>query len=148
MRRIDRWAPLKMVTRFWLKVYARGDCWEWRGFRNSDGYGQFTLGEDRLQAHRIAFTEAYGSIPGGLQIDHLCQHPWCVRPSHLDAVVQRTNILRGNNNAAARHARQTACINGHPFNEENTWRPRDGSRRYCKVCLREAQRRYRRKKVA
>jgi len=46
-------------------------------------------------AHRLAYERAKGSIPAGLQIDHLCRVRECVNPDHLEAVSQRENIRRG-----------------------------------------------------
>lgn len=112
-------------------------CWEWTGSRNTDGYGQFS----RSSAHRFAYASFVGMLPRGRdwQIDHLCRNRGCVNPDHLELVEQRTNILRGVG-FAARNAAKTHCVNGHPFNVANTYRPRHGSaRRVCRVCRRAAE---------
>src|SRR5437016_6229918 len=102
-------SPLRNIdTRFWLRVWPRGDCWEWRGCRTS-GYGKFNLGTSFISAHRWAFIVAKGEIPVGLVIDHRCNHPWCVRPSHLIATTNRENVLRGEGITAV-NARKTHCM--------------------------------------
>ena len=121
-------------TRFWLKVYPRGDCWEWRSTRRRDGYGVFAAWRQMWRAHRLAYLWAKGWIPPDRELDHLCNHPWCVRPSHLVAVSHRENTLRGNS-LAARRARQTHCKRGHPFDVTNTYiRPNRGGRT-CRTCF-------------
>lgn len=98
-----RWASyVPIERRFQYKVYQRGDCWEWRGGHMPSGYGFFTVrGSRKVMAHRYAYEMTKGKIPSHLEIDHICAHPWCVRPSHLEAVPQRVNArrawARGNN---------------------------------------------------
>lgn len=129
---------LTVPQRFRFKVYARGDCWEWRGCRGKNGYGRFGNGEGLIVfAHRYAYELAKGFLPATLVIDHLCRHPWCVKPSHLEAVTGTTNMLRGNG-WSGRHARTTHCPAGHPYNADNTYRSKLG-KRHCRVCDRTRQ---------
>lgn len=115
---------------FWLKVWPRGDCWEWRGTRfNKMGYGAFSIGGENVSAHRMAYEIAKGTIPGHLEIDHLCRHPWCVRPSHLEAVTPKVNLSRSMAISTVRE-KSTACPNGHAYTPENTMLVR-----CCKTCL-------------
>lgn len=127
---------LPYKTRFWLKVWPRGDCWEWRGGRNRAGYGFFYMGDDTgTLAHRQAYEMAKGTIPPGHQIDHLCRHKWCVKPSHLEAVSPRTNALRSDGLGAI-NAQKTHCPHGHPFKARTRGeksRP-EKLRRYCPIC--------------
>src|SRR6266550_4262564 len=99
---------------FAFKVYARGDCWEWRGSHDRYGYGWFVLGGEMLRAHRVAYLIAKGYLPPDLIPEHLCRHPWCVRPSHLEAATQRTNVIRGDS-PAGHHYRQQFCSRGHRY---------------------------------
>jgi hypothetical protein len=93
--RAQRW-PGDDVSRFWEKISANGaGCWEWLGGKNPDGYGRVRFGNRTESAHRVMFRLAFGTIPTGLQLDHLCRNPSCVNPYHLDPVTSRTNTLRG-----------------------------------------------------
>ncbi|MFJ4777405.1 HNH endonuclease signature motif containing protein [Streptomyces sp. NPDC088762] len=89
--------------------------------KHSGGYRTVKLetGQKRY-THRIMYEQAKGPIPEGLQIDHLCRNRACANPEHLEAVTQKENILRGTG-PSAQQARQTHCLNGHPFDEVNTY---------------------------
>lgn len=124
------------MERFWSKVEKTSGCWEWRAFRNARGYGQFGVGSLRdgtrrlVLAHRFAYEEERGPIPQGLELDHLCRNPACVRPDHLEPVPHAENVRRGSK------AQATHCVAGHAFSQDNTYRhPRTG-RRTCKECRR------------
>lgn len=133
--------PIPIEERFWTKVDVRGpdECWLWTAGRFTGGYGQVELGRRPWGAHRIAYELTVGPIPKGLQIDHLCRVILCVNPKHLEAVTPRVNTLRSDG-ITARHARQTHCWRGHPFDEENTYVYRGG--RTCRACRRINGRRH------
>lgn len=128
-------APL--AERFWAKV-DKGDgsgCWEWRGAKQPNGYGSFAVGHNRVKrAHRVAFELVVGPIHTGLEIDHLCRNPACVRPDHLEPVTKLENITRS---AMARH--RDVCRNGHRYTDENTYHY--GRQRFCRTCNRLSHRR-------
>ena len=123
--------------RFWLKVYPRGDCWEWRGYRSPDGYGRFLWEGKVRMASRMAYEFTVGPIPAGLTIDHLCRHPWCVRPSHLEVVTTYENFGK-----RGLHSRKRTCPCGRPYDLNRIWNKK-GKRRVCSVCEREYHRGWR-----
>lgn len=132
-------------ARFWAQVGPHDDlnsCWLWTGAmagRSPDRpYGCFTVkcldGAWRMiRTHRFAYEIAYGPIPKGLTIDHLCRNTLCVNPAHLEAVPNKVNVLRGNGRTAI-NARKTECIRGHAFDGANT-KVINGSRE-CRICMR------------
>lgn len=64
-------------------------CLLWTGCVNKDGYGRFRPGlrHTRLEyAHRYAWKEAYGDIPSGYTVDHMCKNRACVNLQHLRLV--------------------------------------------------------------
>lgn len=121
--------------RFARNVADASGCVLWVGDLNADGYGRFWDGEKKVLAHRWAWEQKRGAIPEGLTLDHLCRVRCCVNPEHLEPVTNAENIRRA-------YSVITHCLNGHPFDEENTYRPSHG-RRSCRACHRERERTYR-----
>ena len=124
-----------------IEIDSQTNCWNWIASKYPNGYGQFVHGLNGrfkgIGAHRYAYELLVGPIPEGLQIDHLCRNRACVNPSHMEAVTQRVNLLRGET-IAARQARQTQCVRGHPFNEVNTYSWK--GHRKCRACGRACAR--------
>lgn len=109
-----------------------GPCWLWKGALLLNGYGRLNREGYTLMAHRAAYMFFVGLVPEGLVLDHLCKVRHCVNPSHLEAVTQRVNLLRGNTVVAARAAR-THCPAGHEYSAENT-RLSKRNQRSCRAC--------------
>ena len=135
------------LQRFWVKVQVvPTGCWLWTGARGKKGYGRFRpdasrKGVDRrVMAHRFAYEIFIGEVPEGLQLDHLCRNHACVNPNHLEVVTSQENIKRGE--SGRNNRLKTHCPRGHPYNGANTYKNRRGSR-CCRVCAREATRRWR-----
>ncbi len=122
--------------RFWAKVDASGDCWEWTGAKLTQGYGHFGVraGVHR-SAHRVAWELLIGPIPDGLEIDHLCRNRSCVNTDHLEPVTRRVNQTRGFG-LAGRRARRTQCPQGHPYDATNTVLSKRNQRN-CRECARQ-----------
>lgn len=133
-------APRPPIDRFMEKfTVTDGGCWTWTGYLHANGYATFFTGTRKQMAHRWSYEHHVGPIPDGLQIDHLCRVRHCVNPDHLEPVTARTNLMRGNTTSAA-HAAKTACPQGHPYDDENTYIHPNGSRR-CRECMRARDRR-------
>ena len=65
------------------RITAAG-CWEYTGQkRNSDGYGELSVGGHKEMTHRVAFRLYIGSIPPGYYVCHSCDNPSCFNPEHL-----------------------------------------------------------------
>ncbi|MGW0756151.1 HNH endonuclease signature motif containing protein [Streptomyces sp. NPDC002814] len=115
-----------------LRRDCPGPCHLWDGAQNEKGYGTFWADGRTVKAHRYAYEQQNGPIPAGLEVDHRCRRRACVAPGHLDAVTHRTNILRSANHVAARAA-VTHCPAGHAYDQANTIRAANGTRK-CRAC--------------
>lgn len=108
-------------------------CWVWLGQVNHGGYGLFWADDALHAAHRWGYLELKGSVPEGLQLDHLCRRRDCVNPAHLEPVTGKENKQR---------AIKDTCRNGHGYTEVNTYIDRKG-RRDCRLCRKQAVRQWR-----
>ena len=83
--------------RFLSKIEKTDSCWIWKGTVNPDsGYGRFQVSGKSLYAHRYSYELFNEEIAEKMVIDHLCRNAACVNPSHLEAVTNRENGIRGN----------------------------------------------------
>lgn len=126
------------VERFMAKVERLADgCWVWTASRDHCGYGKFHDGR-MVMAHRWSYQHHVGPIPDGLVLDHLCRNRACVNPAHLEAVTQRTNLLRGETYTA--RVLRPYCDRGHIYDGIRS----DGYR-FCRECARVAKREWARR---
>lgn len=76
------------------------DCWLWAGATNSKGYGyawtsatESEKGKGHAEpVHRIVYRLFVGAIPEGYEVDHTCEVPLCVNPTHLQVVRPEENM--------------------------------------------------------
>lgn len=146
---------VRLADRFWSKVDKDGPvhpvlgtpCWLWNAGCNAGGYGQIHVCRDEnrrqvvARAHRVAYLLLRGSIPGGLDLDHLCRVRRCVNPDHLEPVTNRENTHRGDG-PSGRAFRATHCPKGHPYVEGNIYwhrRPSGARDRDSRECSRRRE---------
>jgi len=120
-------------SRFWSKVSIGDDCWLWQGAKDTCGYGNFNLSGQYWKSHRLAYTFFRGPITEGFELDHLCKTRNCVRPSHMEPVTHRVNVLRGEC-FSAKNAQKTHCPQGHPYSGDNLYINPSSGGRCCKSC--------------
>lgn len=134
--------PLARFKR-WVKITNHipegltSPCHDFMQAHSGAGYVQFWYEGKYVLVHRWIYERKVGTIPAGMQIDHLCNRKTCVNVDHLRVVTPRVNTLR-NSGSAARNARKTHCLNGHPLSEDNVYLHR--RKRLCRICRRETSR--------
>lgn len=144
----ERWATKTEIPP------AMMGCWQWKGAKQTWGYGVMTVNSKDRPAHHIAHELLIGPIPAGLQADHTCHtndptcdksikcpHRSCVNPFHLEWVTSAENTRRGRSNAAQTElaAKRLTCINGHLWSEHGY--VMDGRKgRTCRQCVKDRSR--------
>lgn len=78
--------------RFFSFVEKTESCWNWTGSMRENGYGQFSLANKPIKAHRVSWLIFNGIIPTNKYILHKCDNRKCVRPDHLFVGTQKDNI--------------------------------------------------------
>jgi hypothetical protein len=131
-RQYTRWTAHEHILNH---IQIGNGCWEWGGTKDVRGYGKIQMSSDGKQrttgAHRVVYEYVLGPIPEGLELDHLCRNPSCVRPDHLEPVTHAENLRR-----ASPYIRWTHCAKGHLLAGDNLSPASNGTFR-CKVCKRE-----------
>jgi len=167
----------------WLR-FVGARPWNAGNAGNGGGYSRLSRNGTTVYAHRLAYETWVGSIPEGLEIDHLCRQRACIHPAHLEPVTRSENQRRAkaikttcprghpydmvtsqgsrgcticqraaqqarNSGAGKGHlAAKTHCKQGHPFEGSNLAVYAGRNHRYCRICVRDAQRRYQQRKRA
>lgn len=132
--------------RLWEKtiIDPSSGCWVWTGLRNKKGYGSLSWRGKTISVHRASYFIFKGDIPEGMHIDHVrawgCTSTSCWNPAHLEAVTPAENTRR----ERLTRAKKTHCLNGHPYDNENT--EIYSGRRRCKACNRAQAAAYQRHK--
>jgi hypothetical protein len=140
------------LQRFEEKFTRSEKCWEWNGAAHALGYGHFYFQGRNRRAHAVSkhlyegFPIDANALKGGLEWDHLCRNPRCVRPEHLELVSKKINNLRGTS-PAAMNKRKATCPAGHELTDGNLLEKEKGYRS-CRKCHREREKKYYKKQAS
>ena len=122
--------------RMWNKFLVGDGCWDWTAGVDADGYGRIGIWENGRSTSRRAFKLLWemfnGPVPDGLELDHLCRRPICIRPGHLEPVTHEENCRR----KEPYQLQKTHCPQGHPYSGDNLYVPPSGKGRSCRICMR------------
>ena len=118
-------------------------CLLWTGLCSRDGYARMRLRGRDVRVHRLVWSLLAGPIPDDLEVDHLCGHPACIAPWHLEPVTHAENVRRSHASQAGLPADFDGCPNGHAYTPENTRRRHGHGVRQCRACERQRGARYR-----
>lgn len=99
-----------------IKVNKETGCWEWIGYLDKDGYGQFSIilsnMKKMVKSHRLAFSIFHNIvIISEMCVCHTCDNPKCCNPNHLwlgtnlDNTQDMMNKGRGNQASGENHGR-------------------------------------------
>lgn len=96
-----------------------------------------------MQVHRLVLTAFVGPCPDGLECCH-----WDDNPAHnclgnLRWDTRSANQVDRIRNGRNPDANKTHCDRGHAFDEVNTYTNPKTGKRYCRPCIRDAQRHWR-----
>ncbi len=118
----------------WQRAKQEG-CWTWTAGTTTKGYAKITSNtEGSTLAHRVVYELLRGPVPLDRELDHLCRNHACINPNHLRVVTHIENVRAGQ--AGKYQLAKTYCLQGHPYDEENTYWRRNNSRS-CRTCRRE-----------
>lgn len=88
LKNCDAMHESRIVEKFWKTVTKTSSCWT-----RSRAYSQVWLDSTRrVLAHRFSWQIHFGAIPKGMQVNHHCDNPKCVRPEHLYIGTQQDNM--------------------------------------------------------
>ena len=130
------------------KINATDSCWHWLGTIESQGYGVFSVKNEKInkrqniKAHRYIFSVFNSRLKSGYVIDHICKNRDCVNPNHLRQVTVYENNVTYSSSPIAKNKFKTHCIRGHHLHGENVG---GVGYRYCMTCKRDSNAKYRAK---
>lgn len=146
-----RLKAIPLWDRFFAKVNKKGPrfgpwklhCWLWTTQLNDGGYGVISVNRKPQRAHRVAWQWYRGTIPQGLELDHLCRNRACVNPAHMELVTRQENLRRGigiGGLVSRQQKAATHCKRGHRFDVANSYYSPSGGGRRCLTCKRNGDR--------
>lgn len=116
-------------------VITEAGCWEYQAHRNTFGYIQVVVGQDRWMAHRLMYALMKGDLPPKLYVCHTCDNRCCINPDHMFLGDHLANQQDKHRKGRCPQKAKTHCPHGHPYTEENTYVCTRGFRA-CRECQR------------
>lgn len=101
--------------KFWNTINKTSnpdDCWEWKGFKNPEGYGKYSFNKRNWLSHRLALHFSGVDITDKI-VCHHCDNPSCCNPKHLYAGSKQDNA----NDAKSRNRLWSAPGSKNPYSK-------------------------------
>lgn len=86
------------------KTWRGTPCWNWKAWRDDNGYGRVKINGRHYWVHRAAYAIFVRSIPAGREIDHRCNNPSCFNPKHLRCRCPLLNAADGGRHRHKKYA--------------------------------------------
>ena len=112
-------------------------CVLWPGRLNEKGYGDTYRNGQTIGAHRLAYITAFGEVPSGHHVHHVCGNRACVNVEHLVLLTASEHVALHNSERFRKH---NYCRRGHSL--EDAYYFRNTGKRKCRVCERARARTY------
>jgi len=92
---------------FWKHFEKKeSGCWEWKGKKDTQGYGKIVIQGKTYGVHRVAYQTHYGTLDEELLVRHKCDNPSCGNPYHLELGTHldnmRDKVLRGRSKSSSK----------------------------------------------
>ena len=106
-----------LIPRFLNYINKTDTCWLWMGYKDTDGYGIFSIDCKNRRAHRVSYELWKENIPDDLLLRHKCDVRNCVNPNHLEVgtykdnsndMVKRGRSLKGDKHPSRLHPERLA----------------------------------------
>lgn len=86
-------SPSWTKERLLAKTRIVGECWEWQGYRDANGYGDTWFHKRHIRTHVVSWILHNGELPPKTAVLHRCDNPPCIRPDHLFVGTDRDNVI-------------------------------------------------------
>lgn len=127
-----------MIYHVFQHIEKTETCWLWTAAKDKHGYGRTDPANGSSLAHKVVYETLAAIVPEGFELDHTCNNPSCVNPTHLEVVTHEENMRRHRE----REGIGIRCVGGHLYTPSNTYvNPRTGKKR-CRACRIGEYRRY------
>lgn len=85
-------ARATIFERLMSHAKVNGECLEYVGNNDHNGYGRIKANGRQLGAHRVAYVEFVGDIDAGMVVMHTCDNPACINPNHMALGTVKENV--------------------------------------------------------
>ena len=133
-----------------VTIDSETGCWFSPGYVTKSGYRRVRHNRRMVNLHRFVFEQLCESVPDGKQLHHTCRNKQCLYPRHLEILSAAEHTRKHpeiREKIIAQRLARTHCARGHAFTPENTYTTPGTRKRNCRICQREAGRRYDAKRI-
>lgn len=105
-------------------------CLIWTGYRTKRNVAKINISNVPIAVSRLAYQAFIGPVPPKAIILKTCKNKLCFKKEHMYLGTRKEISYSPN-----KQKKQTKCLRGHEYNQENTYFNKFGHRK-CKVCRR------------